>query len=143
MAATIPGEETIAMQNERGDDWPTPQRMPSKGPARADDAMNRALEAERQALETIEACEREAAKRIDSAHQQARLLIERSDRRIRHIHLHCVRATADLIDAMVNEDARKAEQEDRPESRAKSLERAVDRLAARLTRQTQSDSRKS
>lgn len=120
-----------------------PKRTPFDSPETPDDAMNRALASERQALDAVEACEREAEKHIESARQQARSLIERTDRRIRDLHLRCVRATEKTVDAMVSEDARKAQQADRPETREKALDAAVDRLATRLTGQTPGDNQPS
>ena len=113
-----------------------PQRTPSKSPETPDDAMNRALESEQRALAAIEECQREAADFIDSAQQPARSILERPDRRVRDLHLRCVQATADRVDAMGREDAREAEQAARPEAQGKAMEEAVGRLAAHLTTQT-------
>lgn len=120
-----------------------PQPRSSESPQTPDDAMNRALASERQALDAIEVCEQEAQMDVESARQQARSLSERTDRRIRDLHLRCVRATQEIVDTMVSEDAREAEQTDWPESREKALAAAVDRLANRLTSRTSPDGRQS
>lgn len=115
------------------------EQTPSDSPATPDDAMNRALQAEQRALDDIKKCEREAEMLVGGAQQQSRLLVERTDRRIQSLHLRCARATAELVDAMAVEDAREAGKPDRPESDAKALEAAVERIAARLTGPAQAD----
>jgi hypothetical protein len=102
-------------------------------PLDPEEAMTSALEAEQQALATVKECEREAAELVESARQRARSIAERTDQRIRDLHVRCVRATADRVDAMVEEDARESEVTAHEESAAQALAAAVARLAARLT----------
>ena len=101
--------------------------------------MNKVLQAERHALETIKDCEREAAGIIHAAQQQARAISERTNRRIGELHAHCARVTAARIETMLKEDASEANQAIRLEAEACTLQAAVERVAARLTGEGEPD----
>ncbi len=101
--------------------------------------MNKVLEAEQHALETIADCEREAAGIIHAAEQQARAISERMNRRIGELHAYCARVTAERIETMLKEDASEAKQAIRLEAEACTLQAAVERVAARLTGERERD----
>lgn len=105
----------------------------NKEPLATPDAMNMALQAEHRALEAIKGCERDAARLIDTAQQQARTITERTNRRISRLHAHYARVTEAQIKVMLREGADAADQAIHPEAKAHTLEAAVDRVAARLT----------
>lgn len=109
------------------------EHAPDETWLRPDEAMNEALEAEQRALGAVRECEREAAKLVESAKERARAILERTDRRIRDLHLRCARATEERVQAMVEEDARESEEDTHREREARELGPAVERLAARLT----------
>ncbi len=110
-----------------------PEHTSPPKPAIPDEAMNTALQAERQAVDGIEACTRQAAKLIEDAQQQARRIGERTNRRISDLHTRCARATEAHIDGMLKEDANVADSEVQPQMETEFLKAAVDRIAARLT----------
>ncbi len=113
----------------------------TKEPLAASDAMNAALQAEQRALQAIKDCERDAARLIETAQQQARTITERTNRRISRLHAHCARVTEAQIKAMLREGADAANEAIRPEVEAHTLEAAVDRVAARLTGNGKHESR--
>lgn len=114
---------------------PTKDREPVASP----DAMNKALQAEQHALETIKDCEREAAGITHAAQQQARAIMDRTNRRIGELHAHCARVTATQIETMLKEDTSEAKQAIRLETEACTLQAAVERVAARLTGEEEHD----
>lgn len=101
--------------------------------------MNKVLQAEQDALQAIEDCEREAAGIIHSAQQQAHTISERTNRRIGELHAHCARVTAAQIETMLKEDASEAKQAIRLEAESSTLRAAVERVAARLTGEEERD----
>lgn len=108
-------------------------------PLASADAMNKVLQAEQDALQKIKDCEREAADIIHAAQQQARTISERTNRRIGELHAHCARVTAARIETMLKEDASEAKQAIRLEAEARTLQAAVERVAARLTGEEERD----
>ena len=92
-------------------------------------AMNRVLEAEREALAELEACRSEADRTLEAARREARAVLERAERIARDIHGRTERLAAArakrLTEAAAQEDARPAA--------ADPLAAALERLAARMT----------
>jgi vacuolar-type H+-ATPase subunit H len=115
-----------------------PEQEPSQPPLDPEEAMNTALQAERQAVAGIEFCTRQAAKLVENAQQQARHLAERTNRRISDLHARCTQATAERIDSMLKEDANEADEGVQPHVETEFLQAVVDSVAARLTGENES-----
>ncbi len=97
-----------------------------------EDAMNRALAAEREAAEAILQCERESEQRISDARTQARQVAERTDARISRLQERCSVATRQRADALLSEGDR-IKTSHSLERRGELLEQAVRQLAEELT----------
>lgn len=110
----------------------------SSPPLDPGEAMNTALQAEREAVAGIESCTRQAAKLVEDAQQQARRIAERTTRRISELHARCTQATAKRIDSMLKEDANEADEAVQPHVEAEFLQAVVDSVAARLTGENES-----
>lgn len=99
------------------------------GPGGVAEAMNRVLDAEREALAEVEACRVEAEKSLEAARHEARTILERAERIARDIHARTERLATTRARRMVEA----AREEDNRGSRETLLESAVGRLAARMT----------
>jgi vacuolar-type H+-ATPase subunit H len=94
------------------------------------DAMNRVLEVERDAAAAIRAAESEADAVVQAARESRRQLLERTRDRASRLH---VRAQAHLADKLSQLDARAQTAGGHRESLESIAQRAIERLARRLT----------
>jgi vacuolar-type H+-ATPase subunit H len=102
------------------------------GPA-AGEAINRVLDAERQAREAIHRCEQEAAGLLNAARARARRIAERTDARISALHIRCDLDTAQKV-ADLRAAARQIPKQPVPDRvTVQRLAAAVQTLARRLT----------
>lgn len=92
-------------------------------------AMNRVLEAEREALAELEACRAEADRTLEAARREARAILERAERMSRDIHGRTERLAA----ARALRISEAAAQEDARPGVGNALAAALERLAARMT----------
>lgn len=99
------------------------------GPGEVAEAMNRVLDAEREALAEVEACRVESDKSLEAARHEARSILERAERVAREIHARTER----LATARARRIAEAARDDEDDRSRQNLLESAVSRLAARMT----------
>ena len=94
-------------------------------------AMEKALQAEEQALEAIKGCERQAEEVREEARDAARRIADRADRRISWAHDHSAEVLQrELADIQAADGPATAGQ---PRTDAALLRQAADRLAERLT----------
>jgi len=92
-------------------------------------AMNRVLEAEREALAELEACRAAADRTLEAARREARAILDRAERMSREIHSRTERLAA----ARALRISEAAAQEDARPRAADTLAAALERLAARMT----------
>ena len=96
-------------------------------------AMDRVLQAERDALAAIADCERHSAGELEQARQQRRTILERTQARIVALHTRAVQAlerrAAEILEKHLRSATAAVEQLADPGRRRAALER----LAARLT----------
>ena len=92
-------------------------------------AMNRVLEAEREALAELEACRAQADRTLEAARREARAILDRAERMSRDIHGRTERLAA----ARALRISEAAAQEDARPGVADTLAAALERLAARMT----------
>jgi vacuolar-type H+-ATPase subunit H len=97
------------------------------------DAMDRALGAERQAREEIEATREEANRILSEARDREQHIRETTQRRIQRVHESAQRATAARIRKMRREAADKMAVIDYEPGRSGAVARAVANIARRLT----------
>lgn len=98
----------------------------------ADDAVNAALQAEREAAQAVAECERQAATITEDARMTAQRIDERTDARITKLHMRCARAVADKVDALLRQKAG-THQAAAMHLDDEVLAVAIERLAQRLT----------
>jgi len=96
-------------------------------------AMDRILQAEREALAAVAECERLSAAELEQARQRRRTILERTQARIVSLHARAVqtlgRRGAEILEKHLRSATAEAEQLADPGRRRAALER----LAARLT----------
>jgi len=92
-------------------------------------AMNRVLEAEREALAELEACRAAADRTLEAARREARAILDRAEHMSREIHGRTERLAA----ARALRISEAAAQEDARPRAADTLAAALERLAARMT----------
>lgn len=103
------------------------------GEVRAEDAINRVLQAEQRAQEHVTQCETQAAALLVAARERALRLAERTDRRITSLRTRCEQRIATQLAALHGQaDATRQQPAGDDASRA-PLTDSVARLAARLT----------
>lgn len=104
-----------------------------------EDAMNRVLEAERTAHESVADCETRAASLIEVAQQQERRIHSRTDNRISQIHAHCAVALGRQVETLLQEGAAGEEHGTLSAEMRELLGAAVERLAEALTDSSTND----
>ncbi len=96
-------------------------------------AMDRVLQAERDALAAVTECERLSAAELEAARQERRTLLERTQARIVALHARAAQAlerrAAEILERHLRSASAEAEQLADPELRQAALEQ----LATRLT----------
>ncbi|MEO6319669.1 MAG: hypothetical protein ABIR56_03330 [Polaromonas sp.] len=102
----------------------------------AEDAIERVLEAERDALATVSLCQEQAARIVAEARLRARRIAERADARIDAMRAASQASVAAEV-ARLDAEAQALAARSVPAERQRRLEAAVDSLAARLTANTQ------
>lgn len=103
------------------------------GEARAEDAINRVLEAEQHAREKVAQCETRAAALVAVARERALRIAERTDRRIVSLRTRCERWLAGQVAALRTQADTARRQPAGDDARRTLLTEGVARLAARLT----------
>jgi vacuolar-type H+-ATPase subunit H len=98
-------------------------------------AIDEVLVAETAAREAMEACRREAEDILEAAREEARHINRRATARITRLHARCNELVAARIAALRAAAREEAIRGDLNAADRDLLARAVDRLAARLTRQ--------
>ena len=97
-------------------------------------SMERVLRAERGVEESVAECHREAERMLEKARDHARHITHRTDRRISALHARCSASIEAQIETM-RRDAAAAERRKALRERDRDcLSLAVERLAAKLTR---------
>jgi len=107
---------------------------PSSGPAEvaATAAMDRVLQAERDALAVVAECERLSAAELEQARQRRRTILERTQARIVALHARAAQAlerrAAEILERHLRSATAEVEQLADPQRRQVALERLVARL---------------
>lgn len=95
-------------------------------------AMDRVLQAERDALAAVAECERLAAAEIEQARQRRRTILERTQARIVALHARAAQAlerrAAEILERHLRSATAEARQLADPERRQRALERLAERL---------------
>jgi len=102
-------------------------------------AMNRVLEAEREAHAAITECAARAAALIDAAQQQARRVHARTDTRISQVHAHCALALGQQVETLLRQEPHSGAGATPDAAMRELLTAAVTCLAASLTDGTGAD----
>lgn len=100
---------------------------------RAEDAINRVLQAEQHAREKVAQCETQAATLVASARERALHIAERTDRRIVSLRTRCEQWLAGQVAVLQNQADTVRHQPAGEDARRTLLTERVARLAARLT----------
>ncbi len=95
--------------------------------------MNRALHAERAAVQAVAECTGRAQDMLAQAQAQAHRISERTNARISLLHARCARATSDHVDQLLREEGRLNSPDPAHTVDDDTLARAVQRLAAALS----------
>lgn len=96
-------------------------------------AMNRVLQAEREAEQAIADCEQEARQILQAAQQTAKRIADRTDRRITLIQMRLAQKIKAHIDALERADRRTRLEPSRYDLGAGELASVVQEVAAELT----------
>jgi len=97
------------------------------------EAMDRVLQAERDAIEALAECEREAAVRVEQARQLRRAILERAQARVIALHARAAEALERRSSAILAEQQRSAAAASAALTDPGRARAALERLAARLT----------
>lgn len=101
---------------------------------RAEDAINRVLEAEQRARDRVAQCETQAAALVATARERALRVAERTDRRIISLRTRCEQWIAGQVAALrIQADTVRRQPAGDDDARRAALTRSAARLAARLT----------
>jgi len=103
------------------------------GDVRAEDAINRVLEAEQRARERVAECEKQAAALVAAARERVLQLGERTDRRIVSLRTRCEQWLGGQVAALRAQAEAVRQQPVGDDARSTSLAEGIARLAARLT----------
>lgn len=105
----------------------------SPEPSLVDAAIARVLAAEAAARESVAACAREAAARVQEAHERARAIAECGAARAARVHEWTTAATAQRLAQIESQRLALAAHAAATEAERQRLQHAVERLAERLT----------
>jgi vacuolar-type H+-ATPase subunit H len=103
------------------------------GTARAEDAINRVLEAEQRARDKVAQCDAQAAALVAAAREGALRVAERTDRRIVSLRTRCEQWLGEQVAVLRTQAEVVRRQPVGDDLRGTSLAESVARLAARLT----------
>lgn len=105
------------------------------GNALAAQAIDRVLEAERDAQAAAAACEREGSKVLEAARERARAIVERAHARSVRLHGRAAQKLEQCAAALMEDRTKIAAEAVKQLSDPGRLDRALERLAAQLTTQ--------